>query len=59
MTSAVLSPTLGTPVALGYVPRALAEIGTRVEVTVDEGRADAVVSALPFVDRVLSPCDWD
>ena len=51
VTSAVLSPALGTPIALGYVARGLAETGTRVEVTVDEGRAGAVVSALPFVDR--------
>ena len=28
----------------------LAETGTRVEVTVGNGRAGAIVSALPFVD---------
>lgn len=50
VTSAVLSPSLRTPIALAYVVRELAETGTRVEVTAGNGRAGAVVSALPFVD---------
>jgi tRNA-modifying protein YgfZ len=44
VTSAVLSPTLGCAIALGYVQRDFKEPGTEVQV----GGRQAVVSALPF-----------
>ena len=50
VTSAVVSPVLGCVIALGYVPRALAETGTRVDVEQGGGRTAAVVTQVPFVD---------
>jgi folate-binding protein YgfZ len=44
VTSAVMSPRLARPVALGYVHRDFVAPGTRVSV----GEAEAEVSALPF-----------
>ena len=49
VTSAVVSPARGCVIALGYVPRTLAEPGTRVDVEQDAGRTAAVVTQLPFV----------
>ena len=46
VTSAAASPALERAIALGYVPRALAEAGTRLEVE----QAGAVVTDLPFVE---------
>ena len=45
VTSAVYSPSLKQPIALGYVQRDYTEPGTRVRV----GSAEATVTALPFV----------
>jgi tRNA-modifying protein YgfZ len=45
ITSAVRSPALGRPIALGYVHRDFAEPGTALVV----GGAPAIVSVLPFV----------
>lgn len=50
VTSAVVSPALGGVIALGYLPRALAEAGTRVDVELDGGLTAAVVTAVPFVE---------
>ena len=50
VTSAVASPALDCAIALAYVPRALAEEGTRVAVEQDGELAAAVVTGLPFVD---------
>ena len=55
VTSAVASPALGCVIALGYVPRALAEAGVRVEVEHDGGRTAAVVTQVPFVDPATAP----
>jgi folate-binding protein YgfZ len=44
VTSAVMSPRLSRPIALGYVHRDFVAPGTRVSV----GGADAEISALPF-----------
>ena len=50
VTSAVRSPTLGHPIALGYVPRELAdELGAELDVAAEHGRVRGVVTALPFV----------
>jgi folate-binding protein YgfZ len=46
VTSAVWSPSLQRPIALGYVQRDFVEPGTRVTV----GAADATVAALPLSD---------
>ena len=46
VTSAVFSPALARPVALGYVQRDFTGPGTAVTV---EGSAEALVAALPFV----------
>ncbi len=51
VTSAVVSPMLDRVVALGYVPRALAEAGARVDVELGGNPAGAVVTGLPFIPR--------
>ncbi|GAA1527407.1 glycine cleavage system aminomethyltransferase GcvT [Dactylosporangium maewongense] len=48
VTSGALSPTLGHPVAMAYVPPALAEPGTRLAVDVRGASVDATVVQLPF-----------
>ncbi len=49
VTSAVLSPALGKPIALGYVRREYVEPGTAVMIGFPDGSlAEARVSALPF-----------
>lgn len=50
VTSAVLSPTLGCGIALGYVKTAHAASQTSVFVDGANGRTSAVIQALPFVD---------
>jgi folate-binding protein YgfZ len=47
VTSAMMSPTLKRPIALGYVQRDFVEAGTKL--TIAEGMA--IVTALPFVAR--------
>ncbi len=48
-TSGGLSPTLQVGIALGYLPRALTELGTRVELDLRGRRATAEVVRLPFL----------
>jgi aminomethyltransferase len=49
VTSGGFSPTLGGPIAMGYVPPALAEPGTRLAVVV-RGKAQAAeITPMPFV----------
>nr|WP_123687229.1 glycine cleavage system aminomethyltransferase GcvT [Amycolatopsis thermoflava] len=51
VTSGALSPTLGHPVAMAYVPVALSEPGTQLSVDI-RGRIEPVeVVALPFYQR--------
>ena len=50
ITSAVASPALGAPIALGYVHRDFVQPGTQVTVS----GSDATVAALPFLGRALS-----
>ena len=47
--SFALGPTVGGPIAMGYVERAHAEPGTRVVLVVREKELIANVVALPFV----------
>jgi aminomethyltransferase len=48
VTSSVLSPALGTAVALAYVRRGSSDPGTALEVEVDGKRRPATVASLPF-----------
>lgn len=50
VTSATLSPALGTPIALAYLHRDFLEPGTKVSI---DGAA-AEVAALPFVPQIVS-----
>ncbi|MEQ9061909.1 MAG: glycine cleavage system aminomethyltransferase GcvT [Gammaproteobacteria bacterium] len=49
VTSGSFGASAGHPVAMGYVERALAAPGTRLEVTIRERRHAVEVCALPFV----------
>ena len=49
VTSGTFSPTLGTPIAMGYVRRDLATQGTPLALLVRGQRLPATVAALPFV----------
>lgn len=51
VTSGVLSPTLGHPIALAYVPPSMSEVGTRLVVDVRGAQLPAVVVDLPFYRR--------
>lgn len=48
VTSGTLSPTLGYPIALGYVPPALAKVGQRLEVAIRNKTFPATVVKRPF-----------
>jgi folate-binding protein YgfZ len=49
VTSAVVSPALGKPIALGYVHRDFINPGTAVIVVAGDARLAAIVTELPFV----------
>jgi aminomethyltransferase len=49
VTSGGFSPTLGAPIAMGYLPPALAEPGAKLGVLVRGKRQAAEVTPLPFV----------
>ena len=51
ITSGVLSPTLGHPIAMAFIPPALAAIGTPLFIDVRGTRIPATVTALPFYRR--------
>lgn len=51
VTSGTSSPTLGTAIAMAYVPTSQAAPGTVVEVGIRNQRASAEVVALPFYKR--------
>jgi glycine cleavage system T protein len=48
ITSAALSPTVGGPIALGYLRREYVEPGRTVRVQTEEGAVTAEVTELPF-----------
>ena len=57
VTSSALSPALGCAVILGYLPSALTEIGTSVQVDLLNRRTWSVVTSTPFVsDLIVSQC---
>jgi aminomethyltransferase len=49
VTSGLLGPTIGKPVAMGYVPPALAAPGTRVNAIVRGKPVPMEIAAMPFV----------
>lgn len=51
VTSGVLSPTLGHPIAMAYVPPSMSQVGTRLAVDVRSSALPAVVVDLPFYRR--------
>ena len=51
ITSGTQSPTLGKPIALGYVEVALAAVGSRLEVEIRQRGVAAEVVPLPFYKR--------
>jgi aminomethyltransferase len=51
LTSGGFAPTLGAPVAMGYVDAAHAAVGTPVKLVVRGRELDAEVAAMPFVQQ--------
>jgi aminomethyltransferase len=51
VTSGTMSPTLGEPIALGYLPTELTDPGTTVNVVVRGTEKRATVVKPPFLDR--------
>jgi aminomethyltransferase len=51
VTSGTASPTLGVPIAMGYVPVDGSQVGTEYEVGIRNQRATAEVVASPFYKR--------
>ena len=49
VTSGGFAPTLGQPIAMAYVPAALAEVGTRIQLNQRGKVHEATVTAMPFV----------
>lgn len=54
VTSSTYSPTLGKPIALGYVRMAVTEDGTQIQIETSEGRVTGTVVSLPFVSKTNS-----
>ena len=51
VTSGGFSPTLGRPIAMGFIPPRLATPGTALQVIVRGKAQAAVVTAMPFVPK--------
>lgn len=49
VTSGTQSPTLDTPVAMGYVPSEYRALGSKVKIQIGKKYIDATVAKLPFV----------
>jgi aminomethyltransferase len=49
VTSGTYAPSAGGPVAMGYVPRSMAQVGTRLFADVRGQRTPVTVSEMPFV----------
>jgi aminomethyltransferase len=49
VTSGGFAPTLGAPIAMAYVPTAMAEVGTRIQLNQRGKVHEATVAAMPFV----------
>jgi folate-binding protein YgfZ len=55
VTSAVFSPSVGRPIALGYVNREYVTPGTEIEIAHGDRRIPTLVTEVPFVRKRLSP----
>jgi glycine cleavage system T protein (aminomethyltransferase) len=51
VTSGAPSPTLGVPIAMGYLPPDHAAVGTMVEVAIRAARVESEIVPLPFYKR--------
>ena len=51
VTSGGFAPTLQAPIAMGYVPPAFAEPGTKVTIAVRKRALEAEVAPTPFVPQ--------
>ncbi|WP_435333456.1 glycine cleavage system aminomethyltransferase GcvT [Haloarchaeobius sp. TZWWS8] len=51
VTSGTMSPTLGDPIGLGYVPVEYTDPGTRLRIVVRGRSKDAAVESIPFYKR--------
>jgi len=49
VTSGGFAPTLGAPIAMAYVPAAMAEVGTHIQLNQRGKVHEATVTAMPFV----------
>jgi aminomethyltransferase len=49
VTSGGFAPTLGAPIAMAYVPAAMAEIGTKIQLNQRGKVHEATVAAMPFI----------
>lgn len=49
VTSGVVSPTLGKPIAMGYMPLSLASVGSNVLLEVRGKTYKGIVTKMPFV----------
>ncbi len=49
VTSGAPSPTLGKSIGLGYVPRSMSEVGTRIDVRVRKNDVEARIVETPFL----------
>lgn len=49
VTSGGFAPTLGAPIAMAYVPAAMAEVGTRIQLNQRGKVHEATIAAMPFV----------
>jgi aminomethyltransferase len=49
VTSGGFAPTLGAPIAMAYVPAAMAEVGTKIRLNQRGKVHEATVAAMPFV----------
>lgn len=48
ITSACLSPTLGVPIAMGFVEAGASAVGTAVQIDTGRGMLDGKIAAMPF-----------
>ncbi len=55
VTSGCLSPTLGTPIAMGFIDRDRAEVGTALAVDTGRGVIEGKVVPMPFYKASKSP----
>ncbi len=51
VTSSVYSPTLGKPIALGYVRMAFTEHGSQIQIETEKGQVNGTVVVLPFLSK--------